>query len=191
MLAAIAVVLVAGAGVAVGVISSDGHIQVGASRPELSPALAGAPWLDQPDGSPLISAVEPRPSLQFPRGVRYDDALAQLFTSALETGDVPAGTKLTDPLPTGVVLAGDAEEGITVSLVAPWGYDVPSGAILPPSVGLSKDLTPAEVQDRIKAAQDAGRAVPEGATVDVPDLADCQVVAHVGDEAPACEGGIR
>lgn len=190
LIVAIAALLVAGAGVATGYLTTGGQIRAGANPPDLVPALAGAPWLDVPNGSPSVANVESRPSLRFAAGVDYAEALSALYVSALERGDVPSQATLVDPLPKGKVLAGSAKDGLTLSLVAPFGYDTESGAVRPPAYRLSGELTPAEVKERVLEARDAGRALPEGAQVAVPDLEDCQIVG-LADACPVAEGVTR
>jgi hypothetical protein len=148
-----------------------------------------APWAHQPDGSPAIADVEPQPSIAFPPGVDYAAALDALFRSARERGTTPSGTVVMDPLPPRVVyVAPDSrDEGLRLSLTAPFGWGGPEGLVLPPSVSLPGSLAPDEASRRIQAMVDAGAALPEGGRVDVPRLPACAVAKGTPEEAPPCD----
>lgn len=175
--------LAAVAGAAAGGLS--GRVAAGDDPPALGAALDGAPWLLQPHGSPRIADQRSRPALRFAPGVGYPEALRRLFVAALETGDVPGDARLVGDLPPGVVLRHEADGGVTVSLVAPWGYAPDTGAVLAPSYNLPASLSPEETSRIVAAARRSGTALPEGASVDVPDLPACQV-AWGDREPPAC-----
>lgn len=159
-----------------------------------APAAAGTldlrqlPWAEQPDGAPSIRDVPAQPSLSFAPGTTYSEALTALLTSARRTGQPPAGTTIREPLPAEVVyVAPDAPGiGIRLSLTAPWGWEPATGAVRAPSIALPGSLDPAEVGARIAAASRTG-ALPEGATVDVPQLPQCQIARGSGLERPACD----
>lgn len=165
-----------------------------ADAPAAAPAAAPsadvlrAPWADQPGGSPSIRAVQTRASLGFPAGTTYAEALTQLLASAARDGSIPAGATLMPPLPAEVVYVAPADptEGLRLSLTAPWGWALDSGAVRPPSYSLPGSLTPAEALRAAQEAQASGDVLPAGAKVDVPDLPACQV-AHGSPEArPPC-----
>lgn len=180
--AVIAIVVVASiAGVAVGAFRNVGP---GDGARPLSAPLSGAPWLVQPTGSPSLSHVAIRDSVQFPAGVSYARALSELYVSALGAGDIPADAKLVAPLPRGIVLErpADPRTGITVSLVAPWGY-AEDGAILAPWVEFPSDVSSDEALARMARADQEGRVLPEGAIVAVPALRPCQI--SIGTPGPS------
>lgn len=183
LLLAAVVALAAVAGAAAGGLS--GRVAAGDDPPPLGVTLEGAPWLVQPSGSPRIADQRSRPALRFPPGVGYPEALRRLFVAALETGEVPADARLVGDLPRGVVLRHEDDGGVTVSLVAPWGYAPDTGAVLAPSYSLPASLSPEETSRIVEAARDEGTALPEGARVDVPDLPACQV-ASWDREPPPC-----
>jgi hypothetical protein len=154
-----------------------------AVAPAAAPAAAGdlrqAPWAHQPDGAPSIHDVAARPSVGFPPGTTYGEALAQLLVAVAETGAPPAGTTVLDPLPAEVVYVTPAGpgDGIRLSLTAPWGWIPATGAIRAPSYSLPGSLSAEEAVRAAAAARDSGAALPEGATVDVPVLPACEI-AH-------------
>ena len=148
--------------------------------------LRTAPWYSQPGGSPSIHAVAPWDSAEFAPGVTYAEALDHLARAALGDGALPAGAVLRDSLPAEVVyVAPGPGDGIRVSLTAPWGWAPATGAIRPPSYRLPGALDPEEAADRAREARADG-TLPDGATVDVPDLPACQVADGTPEERPAC-----
>lgn len=139
------------------------------------PALAGAPWIAQPEPQ-RVHQVPSRPSLIFPPDVSYADALRALYLSAGTQGRLPGGTTLGDPLPAGVVLLRpeDPAEGIAIDLRAPFGYDPGSGLISPPVIGSPS------------TRQALDQPWPDGAWVDVPKLAPCMLITRRGQTRPIC-----
>jgi len=162
--------------------SGDAAAPAAAAPPSVD--LSQSPWARQPDGSPSVHGVPAEASLAFPPGTTYAQALSALAVSARQNGGAPAGATLQTPLPAEVVyVAPDTPEaGIRLSLTAPWGWDLATGAIRPPSFSLPGSLSPAEVERRIAAARASGAALPEGAVIDVPALPECQI-AHGTPEA--------
>lgn len=147
------------------------------------------PWVAQPDGSPSIGKVAPAASLVFPVGVSYPDALRSLYVSASENGTTPPEARVAAPLPAEVVVVQpeSPDEGIRLSLTAPWGWTPDSRLVRPPSIALPPGLSKEEYSRRIDEARAAGMALPEGAEVDVPQLEPC-MIAHGPDlERPACD----
>lgn len=144
-----------------------------------APDLRHAPWADQPDGSPSIHEVAALPSLGFPAGVTYPQALTRLLTALAESGGPPAEAIVLDPLPVEVVYVTPAGpgDGLRLSLTAPWGWIPGSGAIRPPSYSLPGSLTPEQAQAAAMAAVESGDLLPPGAIVDVPALPACEI-AH-------------
>ncbi len=150
--------------------------------------LATAPWVDVPNGNNHIGTAAEWPSLTFAPGVTYAGALTRLYiaagTGASEVPDAVVGP----PLPREVVYVAPATDadGLQLSLLAPWGWNVTDGAIGLPSFNMPGTLAPDEVMNRFREAKAAGRPLPEGARVDVPRLPACQVAQGSPDRHPAC-----
>ncbi len=140
------------------------------------PALVGAPWLFPGDSSPRITAAAARPSLAFPAGTTYGDALQQLYMSVAQTGSLPPAAKLGPPLREGkVLIRATATTGVIIDLRAPWGFDPDTGAIATPTFSLPGDWTPQRVETAIRAAREAGSVLPEGAFIEAPVLPECEI----------------
>lgn len=160
--------------------------------PSAAPAAgqrpADAPWINQADGAPRIDDVALWPSLRFPSGVTYAEALEQLFVSVEETGELPASATVAPPLPDEVVLvrSSDPASGLRLSMSAPWGWTPEGRLIRAPSLNLPGTLAPDEVDQRFAKAEAAGRALPEGAHVDVPRLEPCQIALDSPGNRPPC-----
>jgi peroxiredoxin len=139
-----------------------------------NPALDGAAWLTS--GGYTQPA---RPSLVFPPGTTYPEALDALVENVTLTGGLPPGTALGDPLPGRAALLrpSDPSEGIAISLDAPFGR-LPSGR--PAGVTFAGDDPDAMSQ---------GYVWPAGTRVAVPDLPACQVVAERAAAPPPCAQG--
>lgn len=185
-------VLLIAAGLAVGgsaagavtLLDPLGGLSVPASAPALeaidrSEVLTRAPWLRQPAGAPVLDQAPRLPSLLFPPGTRYEEALAALFSAVVEDGELPPGTELAEPLPRGVVWApGAPGEPAALDLRAPWGFTLPEGRIRAPSYTLPGSLRPQQVSAVIEAIE-SGRplraALPQGVKVPAPSLEPCQV----------------
>jgi hypothetical protein len=152
-----------------------------------TPALANAPWIFQPGGSPTYSSEKPRPSLVFPPNFTYPEALRALYNAVVQTGKLPDGAALGPPLPDGKVVSypADPKGGLSLDLRAPWGYSVPGGAIAAPSLAFPADWTPSEVNAAIQEAKAQGLPIPHGAFVYTPSLPDCQI-SHGEAGAAAC-----
>lgn len=146
------------------------------------PQLSRAPWLFTANGQHLIGAVEPLPSLEFPPGVTYEQALTQLFRSVAEQGRLPASATIAEPLPASVIVvdSGDRAKGLRLSLTAPFGYDPDSSRIL--SASTSTKLPLPEASKGIEEAAARGVALPSFLKVSVPVLSGCQLVT--GDQIP-------
>jgi hypothetical protein len=143
----------------------------------LSPELAGAPWLFQPDGSPRYDDEATRPSLVFPVGTTHAEALNQLYRSVALAGRLPAKSKLSPPLPAGKVFSpGTTRTGPAIDLRAPWGYDPVGRQIAAPSLSLSGDLKHEQMHSLIADARAANKPIPDSAVASVPALPDCQIV---------------
>lgn len=167
--------------------SAGGSADVRSTQVGIS--LEGAPWLDQSDGAPALEGVVPWPSLRFPAGMTYEDALTRLFEAARETGRTPEEAHLAPALPNEIVLVQSArpEDGIRLSLTAPWGWAGTSAVIRAPSFNLPGSLTPEDVRQRLDDANEAGEALPRGARIDVPGLLACQVLNDPPNSLPPCE----
>ncbi|MDX6644667.1 MAG: large repetitive protein, partial [Miltoncostaeaceae bacterium] len=105
-----------------------------AERLARNPALADAPWLQGPSGVAYIQQVVPRPSLVFPPGVTYPEALQRFYDAVSRHGTLPAGARLGPPLPAGkiVALPADSRHGVAIDLRAPFGYRPDTGVINSP-----------------------------------------------------------
>ncbi len=143
-----------------------------------NPVLAGAPWLW---GPPLvIGQVQPRPSLVFPPGVTYGQALQAFYDAVSRRGELPSGARLGPPLPAGKVLSlpTGKTRGVAIDLRAPFGYQIPSGAVVSPVLG--------RVQNPVFPSRDrVGTPLTVGAQVIAPDLHTCQVI-RPGTPGPPC-----
>jgi PASTA domain-containing protein len=147
-----------------------------------TPALAGAAWLSGPPGAPQrIDEVPPRPSLVFPPGTSYPQALQSFYDAVSRRGELPAGARLGPPLPDGKVVSFPATPTgrVAIDLRAPFGYWVPSGVILPPSYGLGAEIAVYPPAGR------PGMPLPVGVEVQVPRLLPCQRIVG-GRAGPAC-----
>lgn len=147
------------------------------------------PWVAQPNGSPSIDKIDPAPSLIFPVGVSYADALRSLYSSASENGTTPPEARVAAPLQVEVVMVQpeNPDEGLRLSLSAPWGWTSDSRLVRPPSISLPAGLAKEEYARRIDEARAAGKALPEGAEVDVPQLEPCEIAHGPNLERPACD----
>lgn len=146
--------------------------------------LHDAPWLSQPHGSPPLDGVEALPSLAFPAGTTYQEAITALYVAVKRSGSVPAGATLGPPLPKDIVVARNADRTI-LSLTAPFGYDIGTGNVLMPGLAYPATMDMDEIQAAKRAATREGRVVPEGARVSANYLDPCQVIVD-GRRGPAC-----
>lgn len=143
------------------------------------PALADAPWLyARLDGTPDTS---PHPSLVFPSGVTYPEALDALVQTVTMTGRLPGGTTLGPPLPAGAVLLqpADPAEGIALDLGAPFGRG---------PEGVANQVT---LVGGPSPAGGDGLLWGPGSHVLAPDLPACMVVAGRDATPPPCGHGDR
>jgi len=177
--------LLLGLALAVGCGSSG---QSGSGVSAASIDLRGAPWASQPGGSPPIDAVAAWPSLRFPAGVSYAEALEKVYVAARQGGAPPPDAVVMDPLPPEVVMVSPPNgfTGLRLSLTAPWGWTLDQRAIRPPSVGLPGDLAPEEARRRFAAFARGETVLPEGGWVDAPALPACQVAQGTPDRREAC-----
>jgi hypothetical protein len=150
--------------------------------------LRSAPWADQPHGSPLIGSAPEWPSLRFAPGITYAGALHRLYVAARTGAPTVEDAETAPALPREVVYVapGTGADGLRLSLLAPWGWVAPDGAIRPPSISMPSDLSHDEIWDRVRAADAQGLGMPEGGRVDVPQLPRCQVATGTPDERPPC-----
>jgi cytochrome c biogenesis protein CcmG/thiol:disulfide interchange protein DsbE len=143
---------------------------------QATPALAGAPWLYQPAGRQRWWSVPRRPSLVFPPGTTYAEALDALVENAVLIGGLPPGTRLAPPLPDGAVLLRprDATRGIAIDLRAPAGYS-PAGFVQ--TIGYSG----------FGGVVGQGDLVwPARSRVSVPELPVCMVIRDRRARPPRC-----
>ncbi len=150
------------------------------------PLLREAPWFSQPEGSPSLDEVTARPSLVFPAGTTYDQAIHALYVSVIRDGELPAGATLGPPLPKQVVFARSPERS-ALSLTAAFGYDIGTGNVLLPSLQYEPGMTTDQVDDARAAAVRTGRVVPQGAkVVSSPDPLDRCMVMIDDTPPPPC-----
>ena len=100
------------------------------------PALTGAlPWLSRHDDQLFrLSQTRERPSLEFPPGTDYLEALRALLVSVVERGRLPEQAVVGPPLRSGVVLVpASGTRGLRLDLRAPFGYDPATGQIAQPT----------------------------------------------------------
>lgn len=146
-----------------------------------SDLLASAPWLHQPQGSPRLDEVDALPSLTFPRGTTYDQAIEELYVVVMGQGSLPADRTLGPPLPKGIVFA-HSGDNVALSLTAPFGYHIGTGSILLPSLAWSGEATEQEIAASVAEAARDGRVVPEGAQVVGNHLDPCQISTGDSDD---------
>ncbi len=155
--------------------------QQAAQEIDRSPVLSRAPWLRQPGGTPRIDQVPALPSVVFPAGTTYQQALEALLKSVVERGSLPAEAELAAPLAPGVVWSPEKEGSLpALDLRAPWGYTLPGGLIRTPSYSLPGSLPSEKVGGIVRAlqrGQPLGEPLPAGIRVEAPALASCQVAA--------------
>lgn len=158
--------------------------QEGAAALNDSELLRSAPWLDQTNGSPSLTRIDALPSLVFPAGTTYDEAIEALYAAAKTTGALPPDADLAPPLPKQIVFARSADRSV-LSLTAPFGYDVNTGNVLAPSVYFPPSLTSEEIERASEAARASRSAIPAGAKVVGNPLAACQVMTDE-NRTPEC-----
>jgi hypothetical protein len=179
-LALVGALLIAGAALAANLIDWDAGStgrtgafvsRDAARRFAATGALAGAPWLSG-GATQTIREVPPRPSLVFPPGTGYRQALQQFYDAASREGRLPAGTRLGEPLPVGKVVSLPAGPGdpLRLDLRAPFGYLVPSGTVLGPRYALGTATV------TFPPTGGAGTPLPTGVTVVAPRLLPCQTM---------------
>ena len=152
-------------------------------------ALADAPWLFQPEGARFYDKEPPRPSLSFPRGTNYADALDALYRSVARDGSLPPGTSLREPLQDGRILQDRSAEagGISIDLRAPWGYEPDSKAITAPAFTLPGSWSPERVDEAIRDARERKLSIPVGARATAPLIPACEIAtAGEAQQSPDC-----
>jgi hypothetical protein len=193
--AALAGLVLAGAATAAVVRPWDESPRANATNPGAEARILADPVLSELGwvvggalGSPHISHARSRPSVTFPPGVTYQQAITRLYRSVTENGVLPPEVRVGPPLPAGKVVRypQSAAEGITLDLQAPFGYDVPSGLLPGPSFSLPAGLTPEEISRRFDEARAQGRSLPRGARIHTGELAACQVL-RPGVPSPPCK----
>jgi hypothetical protein len=115
---------------------------------------------------PTYADLPARPSLLFPAGVGYTEALAR-YSAARQAGRIlPEGVELTDPLPAGKVVMVRSDGRVALDPAAPFGYSATTGLVTTLSAPFD------------------GRAIP---------IARCQLLIGADDSAsPACDqAGVR
>lgn len=153
--------------------------QSSADRAAQDSALSKAVWVFLDAGSTNILTAPAVPALRFSPGTSYAQAVTKLYVSVASEGRLPAEATTVPALPRPVVFACRADGSVELSLLAPFGYDIDQ-LIRPPSYSLPGHLEPTQVSRAIAEAQAAGRALPDGASVDVPPLRSSQVINETG-----------
>jgi VCBS repeat protein/FG-GAP repeat protein len=164
-----------------------------AERLARSPALADAPWLQGAGGVAYIQEVAPRPSLVFPPGVSYPEALQRFYDAVSRHGTLPAGSRLGPPLPVGKIVAfpADSAHGVAIDLRAPFGYDNDTGAINTPGY----DPTFASLARATLPLPGRGTPLPIGIRIGAPisgppfgpgDPGNCGMALDLRAPTPAC-----
>ena len=150
--------------------------------------FASAPWVDMPNGSNRIGTAPEWPSLVFSPGITYAGALHRVYVAARTGAPQVVDAEVAAPLPREVVYVKPTTDAdrLRLSLLAPWGWVAPDGAIRPPSISMPADLDYDEIRTRVRAADAQGLGMPEGGRVDVPQLPRCQVATGTPDERPPC-----
>jgi peroxiredoxin len=145
-------------------------------------ALSGDAWLYRPPGRglPRLARSPRKPSLVFPPGTTYGQALDALLVSVTLTGRLPAGTTVGPPLPDGTVLLRprDRSRGIAIDLRAPFGYSGRAGTVY----GVT-------FLSRGRPETGGGLLWPAGARVAVPTLPACQVATTRAARPLRCTAG--
>jgi len=192
---AFALLLIAGAATAAVIRPWDDGPRASAANPRAEariladPVLSELSWLvPDPFGARHVSQVGPRRSITFPPGVTYRQAITRLYVSVTEDGALPAGTRLGPPLPPGKVVRfpGSPADGIALDLQAPFGYDVPAGRVMTPTLTLDASIPVEEASRRVSEARREGRAIPRGARLYAGRLPACQTIRGDGAALPAC-----
>lgn len=154
-----------------------------------TPELADAPWIFQPNGARFYRDEPQRPSLTFPAGTTYSQAIQALYESVTLKGSVPEGTTLGSPLPEGKIVLKDARGAgtLTVDLRAPFGYEPESKAITLPVYSLPGSWSLEKVDRVWRDARERRLSFPEGGRVATPIIPACQI-ATAGEEhlSPSC-----
>ena len=157
-----------------------------------NPALAHLPWLRNSADEPSIRRAGAMPSVVFPVGTTYPQAVRALVAGVVQRGTLPPRVHLARPLPRGIVLGRAADGRLALSLAAPFGYDPRAGTVLGFQRLLDSDRVPPYRAD-IARARRSGRvigmpfvvAVRDLAYLPRPALAPCQVMAS-GRTARPC-----
>lgn len=140
--------------------------------------LASAPWLFQAEGGQAIGAVPRLPSLRFPPGTTYREALDALVRSVIADGTLPDAARVARPLPLGVVWK-RSRTAPRIDLTAPAGYTRPGGVIQTPAFTIPGWVSSADAVRIGKALRDGTPLGEDEAllvTVTTPRLAACQML---------------
>lgn len=141
-----------------------------------SPYLAQAPWLFQRNGSGLIQNEPENPSIIYPPGTTYAQAVQRLVSSVIATGELPEIARPGPLLDRGVVWEKNPG-GPRLSLVSPTSY-ADNGKILVPSFvidGSVPTAAAARIADAIQSGEPAGSFAPGVFRVSVPILRRCHI----------------
>lgn len=175
-------------GIAIGVLLVERSTTPDPRPPGVSSDLRSAPWAQQPDGSPALDDAAARPSLLFPAGVTYGQALRLLVQSARQDGRMPSAATLADPLPPEVVVVrpDGPGEGLRLSLLAPFGWTPDTRVIRPASYRFPSGVDIRQATTRLREIARPGTPLPPDIAVDVPRLEPCQIAIGTPDRRPSC-----
>ena len=121
------------------------------------PPIGRPPASARPTGGGYrLAEVPPRPSLVFPPGTTYLEALRELLVAVVERGEMPGGARLGPPLPSGVVLLQDRSRGLSLDLRAPFGYDPATGQVSGTTTLPLTGISASALETRVRAGA-AGR----------------------------------
>lgn len=153
-------------------------------RIQASPLLREAGWLYPELGRDYLSTPA-RGAIALPGIADYGQALTMLVRSLIEHGALPAGARLIEPLPRGVVWREpNAALPAALDLTAPFGFSLPDGRIALPSVESTEAPAGANRELR-EALRGAGATVSlDTLALRVPALDRCQVLSATGGQAP-------
>lgn len=169
----------------------DGRVRRGLATRESRLSLAGASWIEQPDGSPSIFAdnVIPRGALVFPGRIEYARALFALYQAVALVGRLPtaqcgaqlrrigvcpaAEGRFVRPAaapPITVVFARGRSGDTTLGLTAPFTWQSETGAIHFPTYFMPEGLSDSAVDLLIARARARNRILPLAGELEVPLL---------------------
>lgn len=181
--ASLASVILVAVAVTIGTLATDGDDTDGDQRS--LPDLGSAAWMGRTDGPPTIDRVPLGPSVLFPAGVSYDDALGHIYRAARSGQPFPVGAEVVAPLPAEVVMVRVGGR-LRVSLTAPFGWTIDGRNIRPVSLRIPREIPIERVVAIARDANDPSRPLPDQVRVDVPTLESCQIATGTPQSRPSC-----